>query len=243
MTKTLRVFAPLGAIVLALAMEPQALAQSWGMSEGTLDQLSFDATQSLLMRRVVHDVGKGPRKSRRGTTSETRPGSLLARPSSAGPRMPRRLAAAYPKASRAEAERVLLRTLEAYHQIERRLGVEKHDAAGAMAAFVAGTYMAWNDVDVPDDHFRVLVAQLRGSLGANESFLRASDAQKQEIYESLAIAGTYLALTREALKARPDEATRGALKATARSYVKQLFGVEPDQLALTSDGLSIRARP
>lgn len=206
MTRALQSIVFLGAIALSAR---SAGAQTWGISESTLEQLSFDATQSLLIGEVARDANGASGRGRRGKLDEPPSRGLVARPSSGGPRVPRQLAAAYPEASRAHAEQVFLQVLAANHQIESRFGLARYDVAGAMATFVAGTYMAWNDVEVPDAHFLALVAQLRGSLRANRSFRRASDLERQEMYET-------------------------------RSYLKQLLGVEPDQVLLNARGMSIR---
>ncbi|WP_308807466.1 DUF6683 family protein [Pseudoduganella buxea] len=43
--------------------------------------------------------------------------------------------------------------LSGYHKIELQFGIPRNDVGGAVAAFPAGSYMAYRDVDFPDQNF------------------------------------------------------------------------------------------
>src|SRR5688500_18904030 len=76
----------------------------------------------------------------------------------------RRLA---PKAA-PEAHNALAQEMEAllgkYRLMEERFELPHGDVPGAVAAFIAGNYMALRDVDFPDQGFSALVAQVRALL-------------------------------------------------------------------------------
>lgn len=167
--------------------------------------------------------------------------STLAPAASHGTTAARDLAARYPAAQRAQIERTFNDSLAAYRQIEAKLGIPGNDVAGAVAAFVAGSYMAYRDVDVPDDLFKRLADQLRGVLAANRAFTQASAAEKRDMYEQLAIVGTFMAVTRLALKQQPPDAAVAAnFRQTAKANLEQFLKTDADRVVIDDRGLVIR---
>jgi Family of unknown function (DUF6683) len=127
-----------------------------------------------------------------------------------------------------------------YPKIEAQFGIPPKDVAGATAALIAGSYMAYRDVDLPDENFKALVAQMRQIIGGNAGFLSASTAQKQEWYEEMAIVGTSLALTREEWKSKPDAQTKARTREVAKGYLEQFLKIDADRVEITSAGLVLR---
>jgi hypothetical protein len=153
----------------------------------------------------------------------------------------RDLAARYPAAQRAQIERAFNDSLAAYRQIEAKLGIPGNDVAGAVAAFVAGSYMAYRDVDVPDEQFKRLADQLRGALASSGVFARTSAAEKRDMYEQLAIVGTFMAVTRLALKQQPPDAAVAAnFRDSAKSNLELLLKTDADRVVIGERGLVIR---
>jgi hypothetical protein len=152
---------------------------------------------------------------------------------------PRKLAASYPPASRAQAEQLFVKTLEGYREIETKFRIPPGDMAGALAAFVAGNYTAFRDEPFPDAHFRPLVQQMRGALEGVTGLSSASYAEKREMYESLAILGTYMALTREALQKSPDPKLKVSMQRAARTYLEQFLKIDPDRMRIGPQGLTV----
>jgi len=154
--------------------------------------------------------------------------------------MPRKLAARYPEATRSAAERAFKEVLRGYREIESRFGIPKNDVAGATAAFIAGNYMAYRDVDFPDEHFKPLVAQMRRIIGTNASFAKASNVEKREMYEQMAIVGTYMAVSRDALKKDPDPKIRVQVQQAAELHLRQFLNTDADRVLITANGLTLR---
>jgi hypothetical protein len=152
---------------------------------------------------------------------------------------PATLAAAYPVAQRAQAERSLGEVLQQYHALEDRLGIPRYDLAGAVAAFVAGNYMVMRDVTVPDEDFKVLVKQLRQTVASAPEFQRASAADRQLMYEELAIVGLSMAVTHQAMQPTMDAATREKAQSAARGYLQRFLGADAERLRITAAGLSL----
>ncbi len=106
----------------------------------------------------------------------------------------KRLVASYPPQQREQVAKEMSDLLARYREIEARFGLAPNDVAGAVAAFVAGNYMAWRDVEFPDAAFAPLVQQMRGVIAAQPRFRDATDAEKQQLYEEMAVVGMHMAL-------------------------------------------------
>lgn len=203
---------------------------------GMLNQMNLD--------QALRSTTSG-QKSERGSTAGDRAAKPRETASTQIPlgarRMPARMAQHYPVADRAEAERVFDNMLSGYGQIARQLGVPQNDVAGAVAAFIAGSWMAYHDKDVADADFPTLVAQMREVLRSTPEFVNAPVARKQDLYEQLAILGTTMALTRAQLQQQPNAAQSARMKAAAGSYLTGFLKMDPDKLVIDRNGLSTKA--
>jgi hypothetical protein len=153
------------------------------------------------------------------------------------PIAPARLAQSYPRDARPKAEQFFGQTLDVYHTIESKFGLRRNDLGGALAAFVAGNYAAYRNEAFPDDLFKPLVLQMQDVLQSTGALEKASAAEKQELYENLAILGIYMLLTREALQKSPNDKTAANMKTAARGYLEQALKLDPDRMQLTEQGL------
>lgn len=190
-------------------------------------------TQQTLNRSIAH-------ASRAGSGSgSSKPAAATSVTVGARSDVPAQMAAALPAEARADAQRTYQLMLDKHPQLMRQLGVPPYDVASAMATFVAGVYIAYRDVDFPDRHFQPLYRQLHDIVAAQPAFSRASDAQRRDMYERLAILGTFLALTRDALKQRPDAQVSARLKAAARDYLQQFMQIDAERIQITEQGLRL----
>ena len=233
--------------VVACAASAAADAQMYSPGYGTY---GAPMSRFLASSYLVQQVANGTRasgSSGRSSSLRAAPVAPVARNEIAevrfapdGPPIaPRKLAQSYPEASRAQAERFFAQTLEGYHQLEVRFGLRPYDLAGAVATFVAGNYIAWRDQPFPDEHFKPLVRQMRGALSGVSALRDASNAEKQEMYEQLAILGTYMALTREGLQQRPDPRLHASMKLAAKGYLQQFLQVDPERVRIDAEGLTV----
>lgn len=150
------------------------------------------------------------------------------------------LAANYPEAGRADAEKAFSAMLQGYAKIEQQFGVPRHDLAGAVAAFFAGSYMAYRNTDFPDEHFKPLVDQMRQVLASNAGFAAASNADRQQMYEQMAIIGMFMATTQMALKAQPDPQIAAKLRSVGQGYLEQFLKTDAARVEITPQGMVIR---
>src|SRR5207245_4955469 len=118
--------------------------------------------------------------------------------------------------------------------------IPKFDVAGAVAAFLAGNYMAYRNVDFPDENFKPLVSQMRSIISSNPEFVHASVMEKQEMYEQMAIFGMFMATTQMALKEKPNAQTSNSMRQAAKGYLEQFLKTDADKVEITAQGLVIR---
>ena len=195
---------------------------------------------------LVQGVGSGTVRSGGAKPSAKPKAAAAVRPADLAfdeadePIAPRKLAASYPSNLRGQTEQFFNQVLESYRKLESMAGIPKHDLAGALATFVAGNYTAMTGRAVPDEHFGPLRRQMLETLASVDEFRRADDAEKQEMYEQLAILGTYMALVQQGLKSKPDPALAAKTRDAARNYLQQFMKVDPQRLEITSTGLVIR---
>lgn len=151
-----------------------------------------------------------------------------------------KLAAAYPEDSRPGVERTFQELLDSYAEIEQRFGITRHDFAGAAASFLAASYMVYHGVDFPDEKFKPLVAQMQQVIGSTPEFAKASDAEKQEAYEQMAILGMFMAATQMALQQQPNPQIAANLKQAGKGYLEQFLKTDADRVRITDKGLVIQ---
>ncbi len=151
-----------------------------------------------------------------------------------------KMVAQYPAKSRAEVDRLFRELLAGYGKIEQQFGIARRDLAGAVAAFIAGSWTAYNNSDFPDEYFKPLVAQIRRTIRDNADFGKATAAEKQEMYEQMAILGMSMATTQMALKEKPNAQTAANMKQAAKGYLEQFLQTDADRVQITAQGLVLR---
>ena len=152
----------------------------------------------------------------------------------------RKLASTYPVDQRKQVEQVFQQLLDQYPRIEQQFGIPRHDLAGAVASFLAGSYMAYHGIDFPDEQFKPLVEQMRRVIATNPDFAKATDAEKQEMYEQMAVIGMFLGATQLALKEQPNAQTAASMKRAGQGYLEQFLKTDADRVRITDKGLVIQ---
>lgn len=228
-------------VVLVAACCVAGAAGAWGFSPDYAYYGAPDA-RFLTSSHTLQQLGNGTfaaAKKGRTTARVARTASTVRFEPASAPIAPARLAQSYPAGGRAQAQAFFTETLAGWHRIEAKFGLPRNDLAGAVAAFVAGNYIAYHDEPFPDRHFKALVAQMREAIDDADALRRSSNAEKQELYETLAILGTYMALTREALQKAQDPKLAAQVRAAAHDYLRQFLNVDAARLRITASGLSI----
>jgi hypothetical protein len=110
----------------------------------------------------------------------------------------------------------------------------------ATAAFLAGNYAAFMQQQVPDEDFKALVAQMQGLLARNTDFTRSSPALKRQMYEQLAMVGTFMAVYREKLKQKPDANEEINFRNAAKANLEAGLGLAVERIQIGRQGLAAR---
>jgi hypothetical protein len=237
-----------GAVCAALCLLPLAAQAQFNpqyyidLSSSMLSTLQMNAAMrsqvNILNNIAANEAYQNSQRNKTGATTSVptifTPAAANKEPGIA------KLASAYPAASRAQVQQTLHELLAGYRQIEQKFDVQRNDVSGAVAAFIVGSYMAYRDVDLPDEHFKPLVEQMRQVLAAEPAFAKATNAQKQELYEQMATLGMLMAATQEGLKQQPNEQLAAAMRKAAKSYLEEFLKVDAAKVSLTAQGLVIR---
>jgi hypothetical protein len=121
-------------------------------------------TGGVLNQQVLQNAERLGRPSSESRTMVT----MVSKPMAA-----RELASHCPAAERDKAERLFAELLLRYRSIEDQFSIPRHDLAGALAAFIAGSHMAFNDAPFPDEYFKPLVRQMQRLLAASPAVAQA----------------------------------------------------------------------
>lgn len=149
------------------------------------------------------------------------------------------LAQAAPAAQRAKLEKVYVQLMPGYHQLEQKLGWPADDVAGAMAALLAGNYMAMTGTELSDASVTAAGNQLRSSAGVQNLLTQLSAADRRRLYEQCAMLGTFMALANKTSQQQPANVVAN-LRQSARENLRVVLGDAADTLRFTASGMQLR---
>lgn len=204
-------------------------------NEAALTQALTEAIQKAITQAVFGPAGAGQADF---------PALVVARART--PMAPMRLAASQPGdvKARAQASAVYHRCLEAYRKGVRpqdnELGVD--DAGAAVAFFVAANLEALHGVKASPEVLLGVERQLIRIVRASWRWEDISVAERQFLFEQMAVLGVFVAGLWERAPTQ-GQAAIANVRAIARRYLQQFLGLNPDMLALDENGLSVRAAP
>jgi hypothetical protein len=161
-------------------------------------------------------------------------------PSAATAKWPKKLAKNFPKEQRKEWERAFKFSLNTYQKLAKQLKIPKNDIAGAVAAYIAGNYMAYHDTEFSDQDFLVLVDQMRSLLINIPEFKKAKKPAKRDFYELMAIGGMFMAIANLDLQQQPDQSSTEKLRLTAKENLEQFFSTDIDDIEIMNGSLVIQ---
>lgn len=197
---------------------------------------SFGASGFLnasILNQSQHKGGRGGRPSSQNAPHLSAPGEGVA------PDTLRALSARFPPERRARAEKAFKEAFAGYTRLEARLGLPRQDLGGAVAAFIAGNYMAFHGRSVPDEHFRTLARQMRAALVSNNELARASVRERRQLYEQMATVGTFMALAQLEFQQKPDAQAQALFRDSARAQLEQFLKRPAADFKITATGLSL----
>lgn len=150
------------------------------------------------------------------------------------------LAQRFPAQHRAAMTQAFEESFVFWQKLETQLGLAPNDVGAATAAFIAGNYAAFMQQQVPDADFKALVTQMQGLLGRNAAFMQASPALKRQMYEQLAMVGTFMAVYREQLRQKPSPGEEVNFRNAAKANLETGLGLAIERLQIGPQGLVVR---
>ncbi|MBK7664223.1 MAG: hypothetical protein IPJ21_11880 [Sterolibacteriaceae bacterium] len=235
---------PAFAILLGVLASAPAPAQMLSPDYATFGApMSNYLSTSHLSQRVMNDlVFAGGKKGK--ATKPAAAARVTFKSDRRPPVMPARLAQGYPAAKRAEVERVFTALLtDVYPKIEKHYAMPPNDLAGAVATFLVGSYEGANDTVLEDPPIKATIAQVRGVLAANPQIAQAADADKREMFEQMAIIGTFMASVKAGLQTAPNPALTASMQKAGADYLRTFLGVDPAQVRIDERGLTVTDGP
>lgn len=242
---------PSAMVVAPAGADPYDSDGSWASSDYDYASNTLNNFLDDHERNLVNPISKAVRAksssaatatgSKSGSSSKTKT-KLLTKTTVAfrEPLVPKSMAAAYPPADRDRMIQTFSKLLSGYGQIETQFAIPKRDVAGATAAFIIGSYMAYNGVGLPDEQFVPVVNQIRTVLASSPEFARMGVKDRQNTYEQMAILGMFMANAQLAMASNPNPEMQATMRNAAGAYLRSILQVEPDSVAITASGLVLR---
>lgn len=159
------------------------------------------------------------------------------------PLAPERLAAAHPggpqqqREARALYERCLVHYREVVRATQADGGLD--DVGAAVACFVAANIQALQGVSVTPAMLLRLERQLGGVAQLSSAWSTATARERQLYFEQMAILAVLIRET-SAHAALQGPVAVDNVRRAARGYLRELLGLDPEQLTLDAGGLSLR---
>ena len=185
-------------------------------------------------RNAVATTGRAKHEAPLARDSTYRP---IARRAGAGQE---KLVEAYPASAQPRVRAEFRKLLDGFRQLESRFELPANDVASAVAAFLAGSYMAYRNVDLPDEHFVPLVDQMREALLTDDRFMRTTHVQRQEMYEQLATLGMLMTTTHLLLKTQPNADIEARMRQTAKEYLESFLGADAGRVFISARGMTVK---
>ncbi len=236
-------------LLVALCCGPAlAWAQAFPMYDSVAWGLSISAGNAILSNQVLRESARArgqaypdkPKLFERGGASG-QPAKLatgIAKPSgTAGIDV---LVSGYAPAQKPQARKLFAQMVAMFEPVAQQLQVPAYDMGSAAAALIAGSYAAYHNETLPNEHFKPLAQQMQEVLAQDAGFARLSSADKQRMYQVLVGTGMFFTIMQMENAKKPDPQVTAQLQAAGQDFLGKFTRLEPARLRLDSRGLSLR---
>lgn len=137
-----------------------------------------------------------------------------------------------------EYEQLFTKLLEYYESYVQERKWQLHDVAHAVSYYIGANYYVYTGKDLDAEQAWGLYNSVAKILAQTE-VAQSSDAQKQEVYELMAIQGALPLIGYNSSQAEGDREAIAKFRQNAKQNLEKLLGVPVAKLQLTSQGIVI----
>ena len=148
------------------------------------------------------------------------------------------LIASYPKSQHKEVRASLKQLYEAFPQVARSVGIPTNDLSSAVAAVIAGAYMAYNNISLNDDYVKPMANQFKAHLENSRFFDGMSNREKKSMYDQMVMVGMTLAVGQSLNQSNPNSQTTAQLREAGKQILETILKVDASRVRITSQGIS-----
>lgn len=154
--------------------------------------------------------------------------------------IPKQLAteAAQAPADRRDMEAFFAQCLNNYETNMRQQGQPVKDVARAVSYFIGVSYNIYQGGNaLTATQGAALRAEIREALAQDEGFLRLSNREKQQMYETMAVTAEYIAISSDVAAQQGNTQLAELARDMAKDNLESLLGVPAAQIRITDNGL------
>lgn len=148
------------------------------------------------------------------------------------------LVATYPKSQQKEVRASLKQLYDSFPQVARSVGIPTNDLSSAVAAVIAGAYMAYNNVSLNDDYVKPMANQFKDYLENSGYFNGMSNREKKSMYDQMVMVGMTLAVGQSLNQSNPNSQTTAQLREAGKQILETILKVDADKVRITAQGIS-----
>ena len=141
--------------------------------------------------------------------------------------------------NRAQLVPIFQQYLKAFDDQAKTDRADRYDLGRAAAFFVLVNYVAATGKEANDAQANETEKKFRTTLASSNAFAKMSNAQRQQLYEYLVVLGTLPLAGATQAQQSGNKKEEAAYRQLASALVKTLFGIQVDQMTLTSSGLTM----
>ena len=148
------------------------------------------------------------------------------------------LVATYPKSQQKEIRASLKQLYDSFPQVAHSVGIPTNDLSSAVAAVIAGAYMAYNNVSLNDDYVKPMANQFKAHLENSGFFDGMSNREKKSMYDQMVMVGMTLAVGQSLNQSNPNSQTTAQLREAGKQILEAILKVDADRVRITAQGIS-----
>ena len=148
------------------------------------------------------------------------------------------LVATYPKSQQKEIRASLKQLYDSFPQVAHSVGIPTNDLSSAVAAVIAGAYMAYNNISLNDDYVKPMANQFKAHLENSGFFDGMSNREKKSMYDQMVMVGMTLAVGQSLNQSNPNSQTTAQLREAGKQILEAILKVDADRVRITAQGIS-----